>query len=103
MYVASLRLQSHHISAAAATGLPANDMHYFCPNTTGNCYFVNQTTASFGTHRNACKALGGDLVSWNSRQEQVLAEISLNLKSQGNTWIGVLRAGNNWYLAGTSL
>jgi hypothetical protein len=61
----------------------------------------NTTAADFATHRAACQAIpGGDLVSFNSFQEQAVVEKSLRITTDYNSWIGVLQAGTNWYLLG---
>ena len=61
----------------------------------------NTTSADFATHRAACQAIpGGDLVSFNSFQEQAVVEKSLRITTDYNSWIGVLQAGTNWYLLG---
>lgn len=38
---------------------------------TGNKYYWNTTMANQATHQQACRKLGGHLISFESRQEQV--------------------------------
>jgi hypothetical protein len=60
----------------------------------------NNTAANFASHRAGCQAVpGGDLVSFNSQEEQAAVESSLRKVGAGNIWIGVIRVNNTWFLA----
>ena len=78
----------------------------YCPSyNPTSCYIFNATGASYASHKAACQAKGGYLVSWNSAAEQNEVEKALGLAAlTTNYYMGVERAGTNWYLLdGTNL
>ena len=70
MSATARRLQSLlRVCCRITAGLPASDKNWWCGNTTAtrdSCYFYNETTASYASHKAACQGRGGYLVSWNS-------------------------------------
>jgi hypothetical protein len=90
-------------------GPPPNDASRYCPqsrpgavfaSTTPTCYSFNGSTASFSTHQAACQALGGNLATYYSYEEQVDVETKLQLwNKSSNIWLGVRPgARQQWYL-----
>ena len=74
----------------------------YCPSNSPSCYTLNTTGATYASHKAACKAKGGDLVSWNSGEEQNDVEKGLSVSMA--YYMGVEKAGNSWYLLdGTNL
>jgi hypothetical protein len=51
--------------------VPADNDRTFCTsNISAACYFYQSSALSYPNARAACKAMGGDLVSYNSEEEQ---------------------------------
>ena len=75
----------------------------YCPSyNPTSCYILNVTGASYSSHKAACQAKGGYLVSWNSGEEQNEVEKALGVSAI--YYMGVEKAGTNWYLLdGTNL
>lgn len=42
-----------------------------CPTFLDNCYSISASTANFAAAQTACRTIGGALVSWNSKLEQL--------------------------------
>jgi hypothetical protein len=88
-------------------GLPPNNLYWFCPSgVSSSCYRVNASNANYATHKANCRAVGGDLVSFNSPEEQLLVEQyfvnTTNVLAGVHSWIGVeLGSGSRyrWFLA----
>jgi hypothetical protein len=53
-------------------GLPTDNDLIFCKsNVSAACYFYRTAQVPYTTAKSNCQALGGDLVSWSSDEEQV--------------------------------
>ena len=56
-------------------GVPTDSDRVFCRNSMNNtCYFYNSIGATYANAKAACKAKGGNLVSYNSAEEQLAVE-----------------------------
>ncbi len=70
-----------HLTALLSTkyarplpGLPTDNDYTYCKHNMSDspaCYFYHTTGAPYATAKANCQALGGNLVSWTSDEEQV--------------------------------
>lgn len=55
--------------------MPASNRTYFCDANTNNCYsLVRLGSSDFTVAKEYCEVLGGGLVSYSSREKQLLVE-----------------------------
>ena len=89
---------AHSFSTPAhGPGLPTDNDFIYCKHTLGQaCYFYRTQAATHSSAKSSCQAMGGNLVAWNSDEEQL--EVERYFASGSGTarlssyyWIGLER------------
>jgi hypothetical protein len=69
-------------------GVPADNDYTFCTsNISAACYFYKSSALNYVSARAACKAQGGDLVSYNTEDEQQAVSVRLVPRSVPLVWL----------------